>query len=529
MRRTARLLLVVLAVGLCLAGPATAEEAPAFKQAAASADIAGYSLSKVQRWLHERALKDIDPETGLYRVRGRWNYWDTAADCYPFLVWAAWATDQAALEGPVRKVLHAEQRLCNHLDRIPTRWDFKRGAKDESLSHDRLIYGASEYVKDGLIAIVEVTGKDEWFDRMKAIQEDIWKHARCDTPYGKIPSTNVEVNGEQLQALARLYAMTGEKKFLTWAERLADYYLKPGNFVPTRLRDHGCEIIGGLGLLLGVESEVHPEKANEYLPHMRKMLDEILARGTNADGIMIDTLQKDPGPHEGRLSDGWGYDYIGHLCYDMAAGKAVYRERIAQTLRNLAKPRYRNYPWEGSSIDGFADSIEGGIYCLNRVPVPEGFAWVDGEMARNVARSAEPLETAKLWGTMKLQSNGVRTVIMHALMHTRGLLARPWQMGLTLGAAETKEGLAVVLTAEKAWAGKLVFDVPRHRLTMGFKRDWPRMNTLPEWFTVELDRRYAVRNLTTGRTATHTGKQLHGGLPLEAKAGAPVRLLVKPQ
>jgi len=104
----------------------------------------------------------------------------------------------------VRNVLRVEQKLCNHLDRIPTRWDFSKNAKDTAISHDRLIFGASEYVKDGLIAIVEVTGKDEGFERMKGIEEDVWKHARVDTPYGKIPSTNVEVNGEQMQILARL-------------------------------------------------------------------------------------------------------------------------------------------------------------------------------------------------------------------------------------------------------------------------------------------------------------------------------------
>jgi len=512
MTRTARLLSGIAALSLCVSWPALAEEAPAFKQAEASATIAGYSLSKVQRWLHEVALKKIEPDTGLYHPDGAFNYQDAWADCYPFLVWAAWTTDLEALNGPVRKALHAEIAHC----------------PEGFFTKPENVYGGSEYVKDGLVAIVEVTGKDEWFERMKAIEEDLWKHAPIETPYGKIPSENIEINGEQLQVLARLYAMTGEKKFLEWAERLADYYLKPGNFVPTRLRDHGCEIIGGLGLLVGVESEVKPEKAREYLPAVRWMLDEILARGTNADGLMLNTLQKEPGPHEGSLSDGWGYDYVGHLCYDMAAGESRYRARVEQTLRNLAKPAYANYPWEGKSIDGFADSIEGGIYCLNRVPVAEGFAWVDREMAANVARSADPLETAKLWGTMKLESNGVRTVLMHALMHTRGLLARPWQQGLALGAAEAEHALAIVLKSDKPWSGRLVFDVPRHRLYMGFARDWPRMNTLPEWFTVEPERSYIVRDLRAGTETTFTGEQLHQGLPLEVKVGEEVRLLVSP-
>lgn len=209
------------------AGEISGEQA--FEQAGKSAEIAGYSLSKVHRWLHEQALKQIDPATGLYKADDKWNYCDTAADCYPFLVWAAYVVDAKALNGPVRDILHTEMKLCNHTDRIPVPWDFGRNAKQEDLSWDRVVYEASEYVKDGLIAIVEVTGKDEWFARMKGIEEDLWKHAKIDTPYGKIPSTNVEINGEQLQALARLYTMTGEKNFLTWAERLGDYYLTKGD------------------------------------------------------------------------------------------------------------------------------------------------------------------------------------------------------------------------------------------------------------------------------------------------------------
>jgi hypothetical protein len=318
--------------------------------------------------------------------------------------------------------------------------------------------------------------------------------------------------------------MSGEEKFLTWAERLADYYLDDDDYVPTRLRDHGCEIIGGLGLLLGVESEVHSQKAQEkYLPRMKRMLDAVLARGVNEDGIMYNRLGD---PNSG-LSDGWGYDYVGHLCWDMAAGRDVYRPRVAETLGNMVKPVYRDYRWEGTSIDGYADSLEGAIYLLNRVPVEAGFEWVDREMANNVIRSGDPLETAELWGTMKLQANGVRTVIMHALMHTQGVIARPWRSDLTLGAARTDDGgLAIVMTAGKEpWQGVLEFDIPRHREFMGFQKDWPRMNTLPEWFTVEREADYAV--CTPGAQMTLKGGQLRTLLDVHVSPEAPLRMEVR--
>ncbi len=49
---------------------------------------------------------------GLYHPEGNFNYQDAWADCYPFLVWAAWLTDLEALNGPVRGALHAEIKHC---------------------------------------------------------------------------------------------------------------------------------------------------------------------------------------------------------------------------------------------------------------------------------------------------------------------------------------------------------------------------------------------------------------------------------
>jgi hypothetical protein len=213
----------------------------------------------------------------------------------------------------------------------------------------------------------------------------------------------------------------------------------------------------------------------------------------------------------------------------MAVNKPVYKAQVERTLANLLKPQYKNYRWEGSSIDGYADSIEGGIYLVNRLPVKQALEWTDREVAANVARSRESLETATLWGTMKLESNGVRTVIMHALMHTRGLIARPWRRDLKLGAVQTDDGLAIVLKAEKPWKGKLIFDIPRYRQFMGFSKDWPRMNTLPEWFTVKEKARYTINNISTDSSRNRNGKKLHAGLPVTVPANGEIRLLVEPR
>lgn len=505
----------------------------AFAQARESAPLAGYALSKVQRWLREVALPCQDPETGLLKMRGVWNYANTAADCYPFLCWAAYFTDIEALNGPLRDVLHAEIELCNHLDRIPAPYDFQRGAKVIDLPRDTLTFGASEYVKDGLIAIVEITGKDEWYDRMVAIEEDLWKHAHIDTPYGKIPSDSrpvrdVEVDGEQLQALCRLYRMTGDSKYLTWAERLGDYYLKRAHFVPPHLRDHGCEIVGGLGLLIGIESEISSPKLQEYSPAMKDMLDAILAKGTNPDGFMYNAIEGVETNFEpGSLSDGWGYNYVGFLCYDMAMGKPRYRDRVKQVLQNLGKPEYKQGGVAGTGGDSLADSLEGALYLLNRLPIGEGFVWADRWADRGLIQSNIPLAEARLWGANKWESNCVRTVLIHATMHTQGIVARPWISTMQLGAAPLSDGVAVFLQTDKPYQGTLVFDIPRHREYLGFEKDWPRMNTVPEWFTVEIDGVYTVTDRASGTSKRMTGKQLREGFKVQAGPGKPSEFTVR--
>ncbi|MFP6616187.1 MAG: hypothetical protein VCB26_07265 [Candidatus Hydrogenedentota bacterium] len=255
------------------------------------------------------------------------------------------------------------------------------------------------------------------------------------------------------------------------------------------------------------------------------MYDTTLEKGCNADGIMYNQLDENHVPSN--LSDGWGYNYVGYLAYDIAMGTDHYTKPITQTLQNLAKPQYTDYAWERESIDGYADSIEGGIYLLNRVPVKQGFDWVNQETRNNVVDHPTRLENGELWGAMKLQANGVRTTIMQALMYTQGLIARPWVQGLELGAAPTSDGgVAIILKSKTDYQGKLEFDIPRHRLYMGFKKDWPRMNTLPEWFVVEPEESYIVQDIHAGTERKYTGRQLHQGLALNLEAGSSVQLIV---
>jgi hypothetical protein len=503
---------------------------PDWRRAERSAQYAGIALSKVQRWLHEQCLPIRDERSGLFRPTGaEWNYRDTAADCYPFYVWAAFYTDQQVLDTVMIDALQAEQRLCNELDRVPVTYNMDEGQK-VPMDFDAMMFGASEYAKDGLVPIVEITGKESpWFERLRGIVDDVFQHARYDTPYGKIPSTNVEVNGDLLQILPRLYCMTGEPKYLEWAHRLADYYLLPGKFVPSRLSDHGCEIIGGLGLVFAVDRTACLEKCQQYKPHLEYMFDEILRRGTNSDGVIIGELQATPGPHDNVTTrDGWGYDFVGFLDYDLALGTSRYSEAIQRPLTNLLKPRYLKFNWDHRSRDNVADSVEGGLYVLRQFPTPEAFIWADREIATLLVDHTDP---NRLWGVHKLEANTVRTVLIHTMLHTRNTIARPWQQGLQLGAAPCGGGICVFLESTEAYEGRLQFDIPRHRLYLGFGQDWPRMNAVPEWFTVEPDEShsYNVENVDAPSAQVVSGKSLHDGLPIRLEPGQPLRLIVRPQ
>lgn len=504
-------------------------EAPDWARAERSAQYAGIALSKAQRWLHEKCLAVRDKRSGLFRPTGaEWNYRDTAADCYPFYVWAAWFTDLDVLKTVMLDALEAEIRLCNELDQLPVSYNMDTGEK-VAMEFDQMVFGAAEYAKDGLVPIVEITGRDyPWIDRMRDLIDDIFKHARYDTAYGKVPSTNIEVNGDLLQVLPRLYCMTGERKYLDWAHTLADSYLLPGGFVPDKLSDHGCEIIGGLGLLFAVDRKTSPEKFEQYRPHMEYMFDEILRRGTNSDGVIIGTLQSDPGPHDDiTLRDGWGYDFVGFLDYDLALGTNRYGAAIQRPMTNLLKPRYEKFNWDHNSRDNVADSVEGGLYMLYRFPTPEAFVWADREVATLLVDHSDP---DRLWDVHKLEANTVRTVLIHTMLHTRNTIARPWQQGLQVGAAPRGDGICVLVKSSEPYEGRLQFDVPRHRITMGFEQDWPRMNAVPEWFTVEPDdaHTYSVEDIDGKTMRSLTGKALSDGLPVRLEAGQTLRLVVKP-
>jgi hypothetical protein len=411
---------------------------------------------------------------------------------------------------------------------MPDTYSFSaRGFREKEPDLGRIIFGSSEYVKDGLLPLTEWLGPSPWSERMIRILDDLWANAPVETKYGKIVSANQEINGEMLQALSRVYWMTGNSKYLQRALRLGDYYLLDVHH-PTkdesslRLRDHGCEIVSGLCELYATVSFAMPAKINLYRKPMHEMLDRILEVGRNEHGLFYNSVNPKTGSHDRGLADTWGYNLNGFYTVYLIDQTEAYRHAVLTALGNL-NDNYKNYRWEGAGADGYADSIESAINLYNREPVDSAAEWIDSEIKVmwNIQRPDGIIEG---WHG---DGNFARTTIMYCLWKTKGLTIRPWREDVVFGAVRDGETLRISLSADRSWSGKLLFDTARHQTIMKMPLDWPRINQFPEWFTVEAQKRYTVHDLTSNSKSTYTSRQLQEGITITIRPGAERHLLVQ--
>lgn len=502
------------------------EDGSRFESAQANSVLANEGFSRCKDYLGAW-LGYADTVSGLIprNIEAGIDYWnakDAAADNYPFMVLTAFFVDQEMFRGRMSEMLDSERRLTSRVRTMPDTYSFsKRGFLEDEIKMDEIVFGTSEYIKDGLLPLTEWLGKSAWSDRMIEMLYDLNEEiviagevkAR---EFGNAPKE--EVNGELLQVLSRMYWMTGEEKFLEWAMKIGDYYLL-GDHHPTRdleylrLRDHGCELVSGLCELYATTNFAMPEKKKAYQQPVHDMLDRILEVGRNVDGMFYNGINPKTGKIvQDRIADTWGYTLNGYYTVFLIDGTRAYKEATLKVFSNLDK--YKNYDWESGSADGYADAIESALNLFNRIPDPNIAKWIDSEIQ-------------VMWGMQKKNGiiegwhgdgNFARTTIMYNLWKSKGLYVKPWRHDLLLGAEQKGDSLLISITSDKPWTGSLFFDKMRFRENIKLPIDWPRINQFPEWFTVEKNHEYTVMDIAERDLKVLSGEYLLRGINLQVSA-----------
>ena len=485
-----------------------------------------YCKRYVHAWLNH-----IDPKSGLIprnlTQAFYWNAKDAAADNFPFMLLTAFVTDTDHLKRLTLRMLEQEQTLTNRLDSLPDDFSFAtQSFRTLEYKTEDLVFGASEYAKDGLTPITEWLGPGPWLDRMQEMLRDVWKHGHHDSKAGRLPSGNPEVNGELMATMSRLYWMTRDETLRSMVFRLADHYFFHEDILKhdsLRLDDHGCEIIAGLSEAYVVASQTDPERLRQYRPVLHAILDRVLEVGANEDGFFYNVVNPASGEViDPEISDNWGYNYNAFLTVAEIDGVDRFRAAVEKVLHNLRF--YHYYPWERSRADGFADSIEGALNLLNRVPSKNGFDWLEPS-----AQFLLTLQRADgIIGGWHGDGNAARTALMYGLWKSQGLTLSPWRDDLQLGAVADESGtLRIYLRCDWPWRGTLRFDRPRHREYMNMPFDYPRINQFPEWYTADAGAVYKIRR-GDGEFQTVEGPALWA-YPLSLDANEEVRLTVRKQ
>ena len=495
------------------------------------------SLDFTSAWLQK-----TDPETGLIpsNLGDKVDIWDpanAAADNYPFMVLTAYILDSELLQDELLDILYKEKTLTSRVGVLPDVYSFsKKDFNEYPLNMGQVIFGASEYIKDGLVPLNELMGDSPWQNRMMEMLDELYTHIEDFSAlekYFKRSSSVEEINGEMLQTLSRVYWMTGEEKYLNWAIKIADKYLLEMDFSKTnylRLRDHGCEIIGGLSELFLTLYWLEHEKVEDYRPPLYRLLDRILLHGRNADGLFYNSINlKIQAPVDDRIADNWGYILNAYYTAWMVDQKEEYIQAVRKPFKAL-KRKYRNYNWEPGnqrgplgSHDGYADAIESGINLLNRENDPDLSYWIDSEI-KVMFRMQKPDGIVEGWHG---DGNFARTALMYGLWKTQGARLSPWNPSLRIGAASFERGTYFLLSAQTNWEGKLVFDPIRHKTVLNLPVDYPRINQFPEWFTVDPQVRYSIRSSDSKLSDNYSGASLLNGIPLKLNAGE--RLIIEIQ
>lgn len=505
-----------------------------FDQALSNGKVANEAFRHSHRFL-QGWLTKVDPATGLIprnltQSTCIWNAWDAAADNYPFMVMTASMLDKPLFEGKMREILATEMRLTSRVGRLPDTYSFcKKAFENAEIDTSQIVFGSAEYMKDGLIPLTEWLGPSPWSERMLGILEDLDKIVDVPTQikgsfFGN--SAVVEVGGDLLQVLARVYWLTKNPKWLAWGIQIGDYYLNEAH-LPTRalqrlrLRDHGCEIVSGLVEMYAVVSVVNPAKKKQWQPYIHEILDTILAKGRNEHGLFYDEVNPLTGEViQKRIADNFGYTLNAFYTVYLMDKKAAYRDATLKALSAL-NANYRNHDWESGSADGYADAIEGTMNLYLREPIASVKEWLDSEI-KVLWNFQKPDGIIEGWHG---DGNFARTSLMYALWKTAGTQLSNWNQEVMYGAVTEKNAVYITLSSPKAWSGKLVFGGQWHKQNLHLPFDYPRINQFQEWFPIEANKSYELT--IDGKSLKVKGSVLLAGYPLQLKPQQTIQVRCK--
>jgi hypothetical protein len=535
-----RALICFLALPALASGPVDEAE----RNAAQAAEALWRSRRVMHAWLDM-----ADRETGLLprTVENRaWVVRDSAADLYPFLVLLSRFVEPDVYRSTMHHILRQEVLLTTRVDRLSD--DGLPGGKGwvrPEPALDEVIFGSSEYAKDGLVPITELLGDTPWYYRLRGIAADLARRAPYESRHGRIPSRSGEVNGNVLQAFLRLCWKTGDADLERQLTALADLYfleiLPSSGYIPPdawsfaeakperatfTFADHGNEIAVGLSEAYMYFLHKRPEKARQYKDGFTRMIDRLLEAGRNPDGVWfwridMNTLK----PLDARPVHCWGYLYNAVYTGWLATGDARYKQAVEKAIEGVTRePKYL-FDETGSGrnwgSNAYSDSLESALVFLNRMPDAEFERAIDAAFRKFFDRQRDNGIIEGWYG----DGNFVRTSLMYAFAKTQGASVAPWPRHVSLGAVREGAGVLVHLASSRPWRGVLRFDTPRHRDHWNMKVNYTRLNEFPEWFTVERDRIYDVK-VNGGAARPLLGAELARGIPLEVGAKEPVLLRV---
>lgn len=524
------------------ASPETASSEPAsaghsWEESQVRGKIYSECSRNVRQILHGWIEHKRDPDTHLYSRGGRWDWHNEAADHYSSLVLMAHFVEPQLIQpgGTLHQTLHSAIRLCETPSGIPATYDLV-----EKKQGPATVGQHSEWLRDGLIRIVEVLGTDnDWYREMVRLVDAILAEADRE---GGVPAVaaDAESRGNLLQTLARLYVFSGDERYLRAAEQLADEYLTDDPIEAVghvHFADHGCELVPGLAEFFVAECKSRQSKEDpivgQYRLSLRRLLDRILETGRHPDtGLWYRTVDLRTGAGSGSPPpDTWGYVLFAFENYDRATGENRYRDAIRKPTEWLVEnradhERYRDNLWPAcNSLDDWSDSYESMIVLFNRDrSVPGVFNWLDWATHQGGHRRHCPDAPYGPGDGGHFDGSTGRTLCLHRQLCARGVRAVPCPDGLRLGGIQRGERLYLSIRSGEDYRGKLLFDSPRNRYPTATV-DWARINEMPAWFVVWPEREYRM-SLDGSEPETVSGQTLIGGIEISLGAGQTRRMEV---